>query len=480
MTQAQVSGDAIAPYLASDSASFVLRGARVVDGMGAAAREGASVVVENGRITAMGPDDEIATPHDAQVLDLAGHTILPGLIMMHEHVSYPSGNGGPMSDSEMQDAHPNSVPKLLLAAGVTTARTAGAGTPQVDINLKRRIDAGTAIGPTLFVTGPYLNGARGPRNAFLEDFVVETADEAREVVRFWVGQGATSVKVYENISPDAMRGAIEEAHRLGAHVAGHLGAGTSCAEAAALGIDTIEHAFGSCLLDLFPQVSPLLRASTDARAASPPTSPAVTLGALLDEAARFDVGERAEEIAALVDTLVRNRVVLVTTPLDTPDPLPAKEVLDEALSMLSPHWRDLMEQQRRDPPGPGIPGYAGPLARTLEKAFVDAGGTLLIGADASFGAVPGYANHWRLMVLAKTFAPLEVIRMATSDAAAFLGIGERTGRVAVGLEADLLVVRGAPDMDMYDLQNVAYVFKDGRAFDPRKLRDAAAGLVGLH
>jgi imidazolonepropionase-like amidohydrolase len=147
--------------------------------------------------------------------------------------------------------------------------------------------------------------------------------------------------------------------------------------------------------------------------------------------------------------------------------------------MLSPRWRAVMDQPDV-PPGPGFPGYTGPRARALEKAFVEAGGTLLIGADASFGAVPGYANHWRMMVLAKTFPPLAVIRMATSDAAAFLGIGERTGRVAVGLEADLLIVRGAPDIDMYDVQNVAYVLKDGRAFDPRKLREAAKGLVGLH
>jgi imidazolonepropionase-like amidohydrolase len=449
-----VEGDTLRPFLASESTSFLLDNARVVDGTGAVAREGLSLLIENGLIAKIGPSDEIAAPAGAERLDLAGHTVLPGLIMMHEHMDYSSGNGGPLSDDEVFDPHPNSIPKLLLAAGVTTARTAGSGTPQVDINLKRRIDSGAAVGPTLFVTGPYLNGPRGFRNAFLQDFVVETANEAREVVRFWVGQGATSVKMYENAGPDAMLGAIQEAHRLGAHVAGHLGMGTSCAQAAELGIDTIEHAFGSCLLDF---------------------------GLWLDASGQLDLDERAADIAALIDTLVRHGVVLVTTPLDNPSLRPTDELLDEVLSMLSPHWRAIIEQRiEMQATEPVSIGFAGPLARALERDFVAAGGTLLIGADAGFGAVPGYANHARLIVLAETFAPLKVIKMATSDAAEFLGIDDRTGRIAAGLEADLLIVHGAPDIDMYDVLNVAYVFKDGRAFDPQRLRDASRGLVGLH
>jgi imidazolonepropionase-like amidohydrolase len=85
-----------------------------------------------------------------------------------------------------------------------------------------------------------------------------------------------------------------------------------------------------------------------------------------------------------------------------------------------------------------------------------------------------------MVLLTDTFQALDVIRMATSDAARFLGIDDRTGRVAAGLEADLLIVRGAPDRDMRDVRNVAYVFKDGRAYDSRKLRYAAKGMLGVH
>jgi len=77
------------------------------------------------------------------------------------------------------------------------------------------------------------------------------------------------------------------------------------------------------------------------------------------------------------------------------------------------------------------------------------------------------------------FTPLQVIRFATSDAAQFLGIGDRVGTVSVGRQADLLIVKGAPDRSIEDIRNVAYVFKGGSAYDPVKLRAAAKGQLGL-
>ena len=110
------------------------------------------------------------------------------------------------------------------------------------------------------------------------------------------------------------------------------------------------------------------------------------------------------------------------------------------------------------------------------------GGRLLIGGDASdFGLVPGYANHTAIIALVNAgFSPLQVLKLATSDAAQFLGIGKQTGMVKAGMAADLLVVKGAPDRTIEDIRNVAYVFKDGAAYDPVKLRAAAKGLLGQH
>jgi imidazolonepropionase-like amidohydrolase len=434
------------PFLASESRSFVLENARIVDGTGNPAREGWSLAIEDRIIAALGPTTEIAAPPDAERIDLEGHTILPGLISLYEPIAYSSGNGDPSVIAvvdDVRDPHPNSVPKLLLAAGVTTARTAGSGALQVDLALARRIDAGVAVGPTLLVTGPYLSG---PSEPWLHDYVIDSPEEAREVVRFWVRQGSTSVTVTD-LEPGALRAAIEEAHRLGAQVAGELGFDGSCIEAARLGIDTITRAFGSCLADV------------------PPPTPAEN---------------RAAELTALLDALIEYDVVLVYTPFAWPPG-------DDELTMLNADQRARYDEFLASPP----PLYEAfilsepdpnvRLARDPYRAFVDAGGRLLLGsAVGSNGSVAGYAFHRGMISTTAMFSPLEIIRMTTSDAANFLGIADRTGRVATGLEADLLIVRGAPDVDMQDVRNVAYVFKDGRAFDPGKLRDAAKGLVGLH
>jgi enamidase len=432
--------DAIPAFLASGATSFVLEHARVVDGTGAPAREGWSLLIEDGLITAAGPSEAIAVPPDAERMDFEGHTILPGLVMMHEHLFYTSGHG-------TFNWHPHSIPKLLLAAGVTTARTAGGLLP-FDLNLKARIDAGRIVGPTLFVTAGYLDG---PAHALVGEFSVESPQEARELVRFWVGQGATSIKVYANIAPDVLEAVIEEAHRLGAHVAGHLGPGTSCTQAAWLGIDTIEHGFAECGADI-------PRGWQDDPTSLDPSAP---------------------EVTRVIDTLVEHGVTIVATPVQWPPS-------DAELAMLSASQLARYEAVRAAPP-PFLQLAADPppelraFSRAITQAFVNAGGRMLIGADASNGGrVPGYANHTAMILMTDAFPPLDVIRMATSDAAAFLGIGERTGRIAAGLEADLLIVAGAPDIDMRDVRNVAYVFKDGRVYDPRKLREAARGFVGVY
>ena len=105
----------------------------------------------------------------------------------------------------------------------------------------------------------------------------------------------------------------------------------------------------------------------------------------------------------------------------------------------------------------------------------------MIGADASdFGAVPGYADHAAIIALVEAgFTPLQAIRFATHDAADFLGEGDRIGTIAVGKVADMLIVQGAPDRNIDDIRKVAIVIKDGRAYDPEKLRAAAKGKLGL-
>ena len=439
----QTAGGGRDRFLKAPETSFVLDNVRLIDGTGTAAREKVSIVVEDGRITRVGTASGSA-PQGAKRLDLTGHTVMPGLVMMHEHINYFSG-------AFVWDPQPGSVPKLLLAAGVTTARTAGAEAPQVDLNLKQRIDGGRAAGPRLYVTGGYLNG---PQGGFLGDNVVETAEAARAVTAYWAIRGATSIKTYSAISASALRGAVEEANRRNMHVAGHLGE-LGCGEAADAGIHTIEHGLSSCVKDL-----------------------GIDMGAL--GSFRYEAHEAAAN--RLIAKLVARKVTLIATP-PTTEPY---DPTDDELEMLSPdqlqRYRDFVrERPPWLPPLSAMPAW-NDAHRRFERAFVAAGGRLLVGADASdFGVVPGYANHAAMIALVRAgFTPLQVVKFATADAAMFLGAGDRLGTVATGKVADLLVVKGAPHRRIEDIRDVAYVFKDGRAYDPAKLRAAAKGQLGLH
>jgi imidazolonepropionase-like amidohydrolase len=429
-------------YLADVATTFVLENARLIDGTGAPAQDGLTIIVDKGRIVALGKDP-MPVPAGAKRIDLSGHTVLPGLVMMHEHINYFSG-------AYVWDSQPGTVPKLLLAAGVTTARTAGGEAPQVDLNLKKRIDSGTAPGPRLFVTGAYLNGAAG---GFLGDTVVSTAEEGRDVTEYWGARGATSMKVYSAVSPEALRGAVEEANRRGMHVAGHLGE-ISCTEAAEAGIHTIEHTLTSCAKDF---------------------------GIAPEATGTFGYDPSSATAKRLIALLVAKQIVMVSTPAMT-EPYVGTP---EELSMLSADQLRRHEANVKTPP-PWLPSKAAMLSwdaehRAFERDFVAAGGRLLIGGDASdFGVVPGYATHRAMMALVRGgFSPLQVIKFATSDAASFLKQDD-FGIVAQGKIADLLIVKGAPDRRIEDIRNVAYVFKGGAAYDPAKLRAAAKGMLGLH
>ena len=153
---AQTLSPKVQPFVKVNSPVVALSHVRVIDGTGAAAREDQTIVVSQGKIEAVGDASATNIPKDAQVLDLHGYSVIPGLVGMHDHMFYPMGNGvfGEMAFS---------FPRLYLAAGVTTIRTTGALEPYTDLEMKKAIDAGEMPGPKMHVTGPYLEGrARGP------------------------------------------------------------------------------------------------------------------------------------------------------------------------------------------------------------------------------------------------------------------------------------------------------------------------------
>ncbi len=154
---------AVQELLRVNAGKVVLTHVRVIDGTGAPAAEDQNIVIENGKIAAVQPGADLAAEKNTAVLDLHGHTIMPGIVGMHDHLFYIVR---PNLDSHRHFDDPVlvtqmtfSAPRLYLAAGVTTMRTTGSVEPYADLNLKRDIDAGKLPGPHLDVTGPYLEGS---------------------------------------------------------------------------------------------------------------------------------------------------------------------------------------------------------------------------------------------------------------------------------------------------------------------------------
>jgi imidazolonepropionase-like amidohydrolase len=147
LAAAQTLSPEVRKFVKVDAPLTALTHVRVIDGTGAAAREDQTIILSKGKIESVGDASAANVPKDAQVLDLHGYSVIPGLVGMHEHMFYPAGD---LIFHEMEI----SFPRLYLAGGVTTIRTAGSIEPYMDIALKKNIDQGKVPGPHMHPTGP--------------------------------------------------------------------------------------------------------------------------------------------------------------------------------------------------------------------------------------------------------------------------------------------------------------------------------------
>ena len=449
----------IKPFLSVDAPVVALLHVRVIDGTGAAPAEDQTLVIDRGKIAAVGPFASTETPAGAQVLDLGGATVIPGLVGMHEHLFYPSGGGIPMYNEQAF-----SFPRLYLASGITTARTGGSLEPYTDLNVKRLIDSGRMPGPKLFVTGPYLEG---PGSFAAQMHELTGPDDAVRTVDYWAAEGVTSFKAYMNITRAELKAAIDAAHRHGIKVTGHL-CSVGFREAAALGIDNLEHGL---LVDteFHPGKQPDV---------CPPQ--AVTRG----EMAGLDMN--SAPLKETIADLVAHHVAITSTlavfeAFDGSRPPLAQRFLDAVNPEAAISYLGSRARARGGADSPALAQLHKELE--FEMAFVKAGGLLMTGADptGNGGALAGFADQRNLEILVEGgFTPLEAIRIATSNAAGFLGESARIGAIAAGKQADLVVLDGNPAARIADIEKVKLVFKDGAGYDPAKLMDSVRGAAGLH
>ena len=445
--------NAVRGFIKHAEPAIALTNVRVIDGTGAAARENQTVIISKRNIAAIGDAARVRIPEGATVLDLTSRTVIPGLIMVHEHLYYPSGGS-------VYAQLGASFSRLYLAGGVTTMRTGGNVNGVMDIKIKQEIEAGRQAGPAIDATAPYLNGP----NSFLQMHGLKDPDDARMQVDYWVKMGATSFKAYMNITRAQLGAAVEEAHKRGMKVTGHL-CSVTYSEAADLGIDNLEHGF---------------LAATDFVADKKPDA-CPGQGAGQQTVAALD--ETGEPFKALVKKLIDKKVALTSTltVFETFTPgRPKPPGLEVLVAPLREQYDAAWERTAKNANSIYLRLF--PKAMALERAFARAGGMLIAGTDPTGGGgvIPGYSNHRQVELLVEAgFTPVEAVEIATLNGAKYLGRDARVGSIAAGKAADLVVINGNPAANIADIRNVETVFKGGVGFDPQKLIDSVRGRVGL-
>ncbi len=459
-------------YVRVDAPGVVLAHVRVIDGTGGAALEDRNVMIQGGKIIAIEKGSDTESRAGITVMDLRGYSVIPGIVGMHDHLFYitqPNLKADwSFEDPLLLPQMTFSAPRLYLAGGVTTMRTTGSVEPYADLNLKHDIDSGALPGPHLDVTGPYLEGAT---SLFLQMPHLKNAEDARQTVEFWADRGVTSFKAYMNITRDELKAAIDAAHRRGLKVTGHL-CSVSYPEAVELGIDDLEHGF-FVNTQLDPDKKPDMCSDSQGLY----TLEHMTSGSI--------------EAKRLIDLLVKHRVAITSTlPVFEGDASAfgsggALKINQKALDAMSPEARrDALTSQHRPASMPESKIDKTLLFKNdmgLEKEFADAGGLLLAGPDPTGAGdvVPGFGDQREIELLVQEgFSPVEAIKVATLNGAVYLGRDKEIGSIAVGKNADLVVIKGNPAKQISDVENVEVVFKDGVGYDAAKLLESVKGRYG--
>jgi imidazolonepropionase-like amidohydrolase len=401
---------AVSPLLAQQS--YVLRPDRVFDGV--ESHQGWSVVVRDGRIAAAGPSGRLDAPRGAEVVTLAGLTLLPGLIEGHSHMLLHPYNETAWNDQVLNESLAERVARATvharatLMAGVTTARDLGTeGAGYADVGLKRAIDLGVIPGPRLIVTTRAIvaTGSYNPKGApeFTLPKGAEPADghdDLIKVTRDQIGRGADWIKIYADyrwgpdgtaqptFTQDELALVVEVAASSGRPVVAHAATAEGMKRAVLAGVRTIEHGDGG-------------------------------------DAEVFRL--MAERNVALCPTLAAGDAILQYGGWQPGiDPDPAR-----------------IRQKRA--------GFQLALQHGVPMCF---------GGDVGVYAHGDNVRELELMVDYGMTA-LDAVRAATSSNARFFGIEDEVGTVREGLLADLIAVEGDPTRDISVLRNVRFVMKGG-------------------
>jgi imidazolonepropionase-like amidohydrolase len=424
---------AIAARVARKPASglIAIKGAALFDSERAVLRQGMSILVRGERIERVGRDGSFPIPAEAEVIDGRDHTVLPGLWDMHVHFDDDDG-------------------LLHVAAGVTSARDLGNDVDTL-LEVRKRIDAGTLVGPRLVLAG--LIDGPGPY-AGPTKVLVDTEAEARAAVDRFAELGYEQIKIYSSVLPALVPVLAAHAHTRRMRVSGHIPAFMRAEQAVEAGYDEIQHV-NMLVLNFLPDVED--------------TRTPLRFTAVGERAGDLDLA--SAEVKRFADLLASRGVVIDPTLAvfermftSTVGQVP---VGDQPIA----DW--LPAQVRRSLLNGGLPQagsevYRKSYQRMLELvAFLHRNGVAVV---AGTDATPGFALHRELELYVQAGIPAPaVLQLATLGAARIARRDKELGSIAPGKLADLVLVRGDPTREIRAVRSVDTVIKGGVRYSSKEL-----------
>ena len=443
-------------FVAVGDSVVVLTNVTTIDGTGSAPRTGQTIVIRGNRIADVGPAASVRVPSGARVMRLGGSTVIPGIVGMHDHLFYMAAGGRANQMSF-------TGPRLYLASGVTTIRTTGGRSPYAEINTREAIDAGRVPGPRVHLTAPYITGGTGGSGGSMAE--VNSPEAARRFVAYWAQEGMEWIKAYTDIRSADLKAAIDEAHKRGIKVTGHL-CSVTFREAVDLGIDNLEHGLFTNT-DFDPQKKPDV---------CPPNSMVrVSVASMTSDTAKSVIQKMVAKGVGMTSTLAVYEMFFANRPVKD----------ERTLEAMAPEVRAAYLEFRSSIDTASSPVLTAAMLRNamaFDKEFVAAGGRLAAGVDPTGfgGALAGFGDQRNYELLIEAgFTPAQTIQIMSANGARILGVYDKLGSIERGKLADLVVLDGDLVRDPSVIRKVTTVFKDGVGYDSAKLIAAVKGRVGI-